>query len=381
MITRRQIIRHYELNEADALGLLRAWRDLDDEVGVLLATARAERHTSLATLAAAYLPRLDPNAFTRAQALTGYQGFARRDPLKAMAREKHVLRSTVAQIEADPRFTRRLLLVGPGGERTLALQEAREMLEPWEAACAPFEACEGWDELIATCYDTPHYSVPFFEKKYWTLWRLGDRACETLRMADFGDDVLPAFGAADAQRQIWRRQVAEAEAAVAEIHSLVQTRDQAEARIPRLPELYLQACQGQLAEYLATADLALLEQWLKDDAEAPDRGILMALRTAAGAAAKVRLLDELRSEGIARSIGQLLTRRQKFAAKSAKYGRAKYAKRSFSTYTSTTRSGASSARSASGRSRWGASPGASQRTTPTTGSIWPRTPRSCGSWR
>ncbi len=331
MVSQKQLIRHYEQNEADALVLLGSWRALQDQVGELRAAAADERDEAMVALGTAYLPELAMGAVTRAEKLTGYRGFTRRDPLRAMDHEKHVLEHTIRRIEADDRYVKRRLLVGPGGELTLVVDEAKSMLEPWEKECAPYEACEGWEELLATGYDTSEYSVSFFEKRYWTLWRLGDLVCEALGVSDFGDDVLPAFEAADRQRRIWRAQVADAEANVEEVHELVRTRDRSEARIPRLPEIYLEACHRQLAEFFTSADLSLLEQWLVDDAGEgePDRAVLLGLRRAAGASAKVRLLDELLREGVHRAIGDLQQRKAKFARKQVKYARGKYVGVSF----------------------------------------------------
>ncbi|MCO4771897.1 MAG: hypothetical protein KDA24_17835 [Deltaproteobacteria bacterium] len=327
IVTQRQLITHYERNETDAGRLLQSWRELEDEVEALHAEASIQHAAGLQALAQAYLADLTPEALARAEKLTGYRGFTRRDPLRAMGQEEHVLRHTIARIEADERFVRRQLLVGPGGELTLAVEEAQSMLDPWETECAPYEAAEGWDELLQTGYDTPTYAVSFFEKRYWTLWRLGDLVCEALGVDDFGDDVLPAFQAADRQRQTWRRQLAVAEEEVGAVHELVRTRDHAEARIPRLPQLYLVACQGQLAQYFADADLSLLAQWLIEDAapDSPDRAVQGALRRVSGVGAKVRMLAELQRQGIAGSIRDLQTRKAKFSRKAEKYARGKYA--------------------------------------------------------
>jgi len=323
-VNQSEVVRHYEQNEADALALIGAWRTTEDGVQQLLQDARVARVTAFEELAAVYLPGLDPAHIRRCEQLTGFRGFSRRDPIKAMGHEREVLTKTIARIEKDPRFVRRKLLVGPGGELTLALEEAQSMLEPWESDCARFESLPGWDELLLSRYDTAAYDVSFFEKRYWTLWKRGDEVCEALGMGDFGDEVLPAFQAADKGRQEWRAQVRDAQDKVDEVHELVRTRDQAEGRIPRLPEIYLALCREGLAQYLSDADLSLLEQWLKEDSEDPDRGVLAALRKAAGSAAKVALLEEILHSAVQRSIGELRTRKDKFQRKATKYTRAKY---------------------------------------------------------
>lgn len=325
-LDQNDVVAHYRANRDAADGLLTAWHAVRDELEESIAQTRAAADAARNELAAAWLPELTPEALAAAEKLTGYRGFSRRDPLKAMAHEAEVLRKTIRRVEADPRYQRRQVLVGPGGELRLAVDEAKEMLAPWEAECARFEELEGWDELLLTNYDTPEFTLSFFQARYWVVWRNGDAACEALGLDDFGDDVLPAFHEADRNRATWRRTLAEAEAAVEAVHELVRARDRCEALLPRLPDKTLEACRTQLAGYFAGADLSLLEEWLVADAapDEPDRGLLSGLRTVAGLTAKVGLLEELRDEGVASTIGQLIERRAKFDRKFWKYTRAKY---------------------------------------------------------
>jgi hypothetical protein len=127
-------------------------------------------------------------------------------------------------------------------------------------------------------------------------------------------------------RAIWLQQVTDAEQKVRAVHDLTRDRDQAEARIPHLPEIYLQHCHRQLSKYFAEADLSLLEQWLRDDSAGthPDRGILMALRRAAGAAAKVTFVRELLDDGVRPALRGFRERKRKYARKATKYERGKY---------------------------------------------------------
>src|SRR5438093_1157454 len=108
-----QLSQHYR-QQADTLGgMVKANRELldqakqaDHQIDAELAEARRE-------LAAVYLPSLTDPAFERAARLTGFQGFARRDPRVAMAQERKVLQSQLAKLEADERYARRDVLVGP----------------------------------------------------------------------------------------------------------------------------------------------------------------------------------------------------------------------------------------------------------------------------
>lgn len=324
------LVRHFGANENDSRELVLSWKKLHGEVSAFLGEVVPQRDAALAELAAAYLPGLSADALATAERLTGYRGFTRRSPLEAMDRERGVLTRTVERIAGDERYRRRQVLVGPGGELTAEVEEAQQMLEPWAKECAPFEAQPGWAELLETGYDTPQFSLSFFQSRYWTLWKQGDAACDALGMNDFGDDVLPAFHAVDRQREIWTRQVREAKAKVDEVHELTRIRDEAEGRIPQLPAIFLAACQDQLAAYFAQAELALLEEWLKNDSapEEPDRAILHALRKAAGTTAKVHLLTEMK-QGNRRSVEEWEARRAKFWRKVVKYRRSKYDFHSF----------------------------------------------------
>jgi|GEM_PF-1839429 len=325
------VVRHYEQNQALALEQLSLWGALHDEIDEVTSLVSLERAQALAALAVAYLPALTPDAIARAEKLSGFRGFSRRDPLKAMEHERDVLTRTIKRVEADVRWQRREFLVGPAGELTQAVEEAQAMLEPWEADCRRYEELEGWAELLESAYDTPAFAVSFFTSRYWTLWGQGDAVCVSLGLDDFGDDVLPAFAESDRHRQAWRAQLAEARGKVDEVHELARTRDLAEGRIPRLGEIYLHACQGHLAKYFAEADLALLEEWLADDAGdgEPDRAVLIGLRRVSGLTAKERLLNELLSGGVGASARALRTRMDKFMRKATKFGREKHRHQAF----------------------------------------------------
>ena len=330
MVTQREIIRHYEQNEASALGLMQQYGELVEELDDAVQDLQNAAAEARITLAQAYLSGVDKARLDRAEELTGYRGFSRRDPVKAMEREVRVLQRTITEVEADVRYRQRAILVGPGGTLTQAVEEALEMLAPWEADCARFEGQPGFLELLGLNYDTPEFTLSFWQPTYWTVWAKGDAICEALGMHDFGDDVLPAYREVAGHRAVWLQQVADAKQKVRDVHDLTQRRDQAEARIPRLPEIYLDQCHKQLAAYFADADLALLETWLRAAPGAePDRGVLMALRRAAGATAKVRFVTELRDDGVRPQLTALRDRKAKYLRKARKYERPKFRSTTF----------------------------------------------------
>ncbi|HMV69341.1 MAG TPA: hypothetical protein PKA64_21040 [Myxococcota bacterium] len=269
------------------------------------------------SLAAVFVPSLDAGALAEAERRTGFRGYSRFDPIKAMEREDQRLRAEIDAVRADERFQRREHLVGPYGEVTRRLEEARSMLEPWERECQAFEQLDGFAELLEVGYDTPEFSVRWWEARYWRIWATGDRICALLGMADFGDDVLPAYLKVREPRDRWRARVEEVMAEVRSLHDLVQRHDQAVTRLGGLAGIYLDECRAALARHLETADPALIESWNPDD-----RAVVLGVRRLAGCRAKVDLTDQLIA-GVQALDAQLQRERAKAMRKSAKFSRPK----------------------------------------------------------
>lgn len=328
MVSALDLVTHFNRNSQEAGATIAAYEALVAQVRETQARVDAQLAQAKFELGAAYLPALAGPVITRAEGLTGFRGFSRRDPNTAMEQERSVLQRTVARIEADPLWQEREMLAGPHGTRATALAEAKEMLEPWQQECARFERHPGFNELVAIGYDTPSFQSKWWEKQYWSQWAKGDAICEALGMDDFGDDVLPAWIKADKQREFWLAEVNRLNAELDEVHELVRTRDASEARVPQLPQIYLRQAQEVLGEHLALADLPLLDEWLEREASV-DRAVKMGLRRLAGMQAKIRLLGELEREGLTPLIAQLEKRRSKYARKRQKYGRSKYIRTNF----------------------------------------------------
>ena len=318
-----EAIRHYEKNQRDGLLLLDSYEELQSRIKQALATVRAQEEQARATLAESYLPELSQAGIKRAEKLTGFRGFSRRNPLEALAHETAVLQKRVTSIEIHPSYQQREALIGAGGTLTAKLRECEDMLQPWAEECWKYEQHEHFLQLVELGYDTPRYAVSWLEPKYWRYWAAGDRITEALGMDDFGDDVLPAWREVSGKRDAWVAQVHAAEAEVQVVRDLVQEHDQALTRLPRLPSLFLDQCRTFLAEYLEQADLSLLEQWLHADAP-DDRALTMSLRRTAGLRAKVEFFEELLFSGIGEFVTALRRRIEKFSRKSTKYARSKY---------------------------------------------------------
>ncbi|HEY0251396.1 MAG TPA: hypothetical protein VGC41_07700 [Kofleriaceae bacterium] len=281
-----------------------------------------QRALAARELAAIYVPALTDEVFERAGQLTGFQGFKRRDPRQAMAQERKVLTSSLAQLDADERYQRRETLLGPDGTLQQELDTAKEALAPLQTECERFETLQDFLELVQVGYDTPSFTEHWWNAAYWKHWAAGDRICKQLGMADFGDDVLPAYRRYSEPRDVLAADVARVGKQIADAHAVVQKRDETATRLSQLDDIYLVSAQDFLAEHLALADHALLEQWVGGQPE--ERAVQQALRKLAGVTAKQQIIDEIATQGVPQLIGDLRQRRQKAMEKSSKFNRPKY---------------------------------------------------------
>ncbi|MCP4808807.1 MAG: hypothetical protein GY913_01845 [Proteobacteria bacterium] len=325
-VSSQQLVDHYARHAVEAQGLVAQTQALLEHVRSEREAVVEEQGRAWGALAVAYVPVLEPAFVHRAEKLTGFRGFSRRDPFAALAQQLASLKKAAARIQSDERYRRRQFLVGPHGELTRELAERTSLLEPWETECTRFESQESFFQLLDARYDTPEFDVGFFSAQYWKLWAAGDRICEELGLADFGDDVLPAFKKAASERLKWCAQVKEVQDEIDAVHELVRQHDLAVQRQPLLPGEVLDASRQALAAHLAHADMGLLEQWLGEE---PDRSLLVAMRRAAGLSAKGEALDDMIS-GLVAQEQDLAARGAKYQRKRTKYDRSKYRYQDFS---------------------------------------------------
>jgi hypothetical protein len=275
------------------------------------------------------LQTIDDANLERVAKLTGFQGFARRDPRIAREHERKVLQSAVAKLEADDRYQRRDVLAGPDGTLTQELNQNKETLAPLQVECDRFEFLPDFAELIAIGYDTPQFQEKWWHASYWKHWAAGDRICKELRMNDFGDDVIPAYQKVAEPRNFMRSEVERLDNQIKDIHELVRQHDLHAERLARLDEIYLGEAQDFLGEHLMNADAALLEEWAKGE---PDllRAVQMGVRKIAGITAKRSILVDMAQSGLPQTIQQLEARQQKAYQKYNKFSRPKHAYATFS---------------------------------------------------
>lgn len=319
-VTGPQVAAHYR-HQAEVLyqvygtyqGLVAELKEADAKVTEQRTKARVE-------LAALYLNELSTAAFERVAKLTGFQGFARRDPRQALEHERHVLQQSLAKLESDPQYANRDMVA-----RQLAdeIANAKDTLAPLEAECQKFEAQLGFKELVDIGYDTPRFGVKWWHASYWKYWATGDKICKALDMSDFGDDVLPAYNKAAEPRNFMLTEVKKFEAQLDALHELVREHDRITNRLANLESIYLAEAQAYLGEHLEHADSALLEQWVGAE-PAMQRAVQMGLRKIAGLSAKKRFINEIEHTVTNTLLPQLSERQQKAKAKSFKFARPKY---------------------------------------------------------
>jgi hypothetical protein len=319
-----QVAAHYRHQAQKLVSVIESYRKLVAELQAADATLTEQRAQARRELAAVYLPELSDAAFERVGRLTGFQGFARRDPRAALAHERHVLEQSIATIEHDPRYMDR-----DNVARRLAaeVESARDTLAPLQAECDRFETQLGFTELVELGYDTPAFQVKWWQASYWKHWAAGDRICKALGMRDFGDDVLPAYKQHAEPRNYMRDEVKRIDSELDALHELVREHDRLADRYANLDAIFLAESQDYLGEHLEHADAALLEQWVAAEPSL-QRAVQVGLRKLAGLAAKKRFLGDI-AQGTNTLVGQLDQRRRKASSKVEKFARPKHAYSSF----------------------------------------------------
>ena len=323
-VSGQQVAEHYRAQARTLDELIAGHRQVLASIGRRDALLQDQLIAARRELASVYLRGIDDANLERVAKLTGFQGFARRDPRIAREQERKVLQSSIARMEADERYRRRDVLLGPDGTLTQELEQNRETLAPLQAACDRFESLAELSTLIAIGYDTPAFQEKWWHASYWKHWAAGDKICNQLGMDDFGDDVIPAYNEVAEPRNVMRGEVERLDKQIGELHELVREHDRLADRLAHLDEVYLGEAQDFLGEHLMNADAALLEEWAKDE---PDllRAVQMGVRKIAGIQAKRSILVDISKSGVPQMIQQLETKQAKAHRKYNKYSRPKYA--------------------------------------------------------
>jgi len=287
------------------------------EMRSTLTEVKAAVEAAALELAAVYVPVLTAPVLADAEQKTGFRGYSRFDPLRAMEKERLRLQQEVAAIRLEETYVRREYLVGPNGSITRKLAEVQDHFDTWERECQRFEGLEGFLELVDVKYDTPEFQNRWWTPNYWRQWAAGDRICATLELNDFGDDVLPAYEKVRVPREQWKQQLAAVVRERDAVLALVKRHDDSVYRLQNLEQIYLEECRKAMAVHLRTADTGLLQGW-----GGGDRAIEVGLKKLAGCLAKVDYLTGLTKTAETEALA-VSERAQQAGFKASKYGRPK----------------------------------------------------------
>jgi hypothetical protein len=306
----RQVALHFARRERQAGTAARWFEALHRRCAEARRAVEDQRRRAAEALAAACLPALDPEALVRCRRLSGYEGFVDCDPHRGLLLERRRLERSVARVEADPRWQAREHTTSTAEANAEARRETLEMLAPWEEECARFERLDGFQTLLGCGYGTADFALRWWQPEHWSAVRLAESLARSLGMADFDDELLPAWRHAEAQRAWWRRTLAELDAELEILRALEAERAAALERLAGLEDAILAEARTRLAEHLVDADAASLARRLDDEAgDASDTvEVRRALRRLACVEARARFLAELEHDGLEPLIAELRAR-------------------------------------------------------------------------
>src|SRR5574338_756126 len=173
-VSGHQVADHYRAQARTLSELIAGHRQVLDTIKERDAELQNQLLAARRELASVYLKAIDDANLERVAKLTGFQGFARRDPRLAREQERKVLQSSIARMETDERDQKRELVVGPEGTLTQELQQNQETLAPLQAECDRFESLVDFATLLAIGYDTPSFQEKWWHASYWKHWAAGD---------------------------------------------------------------------------------------------------------------------------------------------------------------------------------------------------------------
>jgi hypothetical protein len=296
------------LNEAAALDVQH--HAAREEVQKQLETATSELGRTL-------LPDLSPASLARAVALTGYATLQTDNLPGRMAAEKAQLERRRAEIDADPRFARRELLMHPRtGSLPRQLAEIEDLKRPWDAVMAGCTSHPRFTRLIESGWGTDAYEGGWWRVSYW---KDHSAAADVLKVFP----EAPDFNAVRAQYvqacDTLQKLGSERDRLKAEI-AACESLEAEHARIANalwtLKDRWLAAARDHLLRHVATVPPAVLEPRI-----AAEPNVRVMLLRAGGLAAKVVYLDGLHREKVEKTKQDLMAQDAKMAAVASRFAR------------------------------------------------------------
>ena len=240
---------------------------------------------------AAILPDLDAPFLQRAANLLAYPAILKWNVLENLDAEKVRLARRIAEIEVDPRYLGRQLLLAPGvGKLVLALEEQEAFRAP-HAQLLVKANHPLLDRLIETNYGTDAYDVPFWRLSYYTLWEAAgqilERFPEAKTFAETRAEVIQARNVI----QSFNAKIAELKKEIAHVENLAKERDMLVVEFRTADATALESTRNRLFRYLE-------DDGFKDAAKAlaNDPALDGLAKRAAGLHAKLDYLEAMNSE-------------------------------------------------------------------------------------
>lgn len=223
------------------------------------------RTEALYELCVALLPDLRRETLARATALTGYLPLAEIDADAELARRRPILEQRIAEIEADRRYRDRLLLRAPRiGLLPRQLAELEDFRTPLVALLTRAEHPR-LQQLLASRYGTPAYSVPFWRVSYYQDWKAADEILERfegkLTFAALADELRSAQESCP----VYERKIEQLQQEIGAGELLESDHDAKQKELAALPQVLLESVRGQLGRYLDDLDLVAIGDRLEND--------------------------------------------------------------------------------------------------------------------
>lgn len=247
----------------------------------------AERAQAVHDLGDAVLPSLEAKVIARAAETVGLLGLPAEDlPAKVEARRAW-LAARVGEVERDPRYVQRELLLHPRtGSLPRAIAEATELRAPASEVVSTCDDHPRFERLLETGFGTPEFSAPWWRYSYWE-----DRSAASAIVALFPGkttfaEVRAEYEGAKSTVAVFDADIARHRAELADVEALVREHAAAVDEHQHLDARALAHTRGRIVEHLLTSDASLVSQRL---GRAPALRLLF-LR-ASGLAAKLAYLD------------------------------------------------------------------------------------------
>ena len=285
------------------------------------------RNKTLRELVELLLPALQREPVAAVVTLTGFRGFAVKDPFTRLEERRQELTATIATIEADPQYLNQDRLLNPdNGELTLKYQETLREKHELDQKLLRF-SCAGFVELAESGYGTPAYAKHWWELSYYSDWKRADELeAELSPPALTGlEQKLTPFAELAARYRLTKRASDNCNAAlngveqeIGSLKALVETREKSVNGLMTAAHDILESCREDLRAHLDFLDREELARLCGGNAL-----LLAVIKRLHGLEKKTEYLDELRGHYLEDERIALVRQTDKLGKKIVKFRRPK----------------------------------------------------------